>query len=106
MISHKLAVEILNIALSSGADFAEIYHEENGSHCDDRMDLPCLLRTDLRKAVHDEACRDSVGDAICEAHDSNCEECRHSLLEILPVDLCERLDHQDTDNNESWRCRC
>lgn len=31
MISHKLAVEILNIALSSGADFAEIYHEEKKS---------------------------------------------------------------------------
>ena len=29
MISKKLAIEVLNIALETGADFAEIYLEEN-----------------------------------------------------------------------------
>ena len=31
MISKKLAVEVLNLATSTGADFAEIYLEENNS---------------------------------------------------------------------------
>lgn len=31
MISKKLAIEVLNIAASTGADFAEIYLEENRS---------------------------------------------------------------------------
>ena len=31
MISKKLAIEVLNVATSTGADFAEIYLEENNS---------------------------------------------------------------------------
>mmetsp|Transcript_40399 Transcript_40399/g.88028 ORF Transcript_40399/g.88028 Transcript_40399/m.88028 type:complete len:224 (-) Transcript_40399:247-918(-) len=48
-------------------------------------------------------CHNSVGDRICESHDTDCEIRRHSFSQIVPVNLADRRSHEQS-NHHQGRC--
>ena len=64
------------------------------------MDLFCLALAYLYDAVEDEACCDTVRNAVAKSHEKTCKESGNRFAEIIPVDLFKGRGHHDADSNQ------
>ena len=93
------------IALLQQSQQNKVQNEQCGADPENGVDLLDLALADLDKDEEDEACSDTVGNAIAEPHEDACEECGNCLIEVAPIDILEGRHHHNTDNDQS-RCGC
>ena len=71
------------------------------------MNLFCLLLEDVNDNIGEETKGDTIGNAVTDSHEHRGEETRNSDFQFVPLNLAERLEHQNADHDKNRTgCRC
>lgn len=63
------------------------------------MDFLCFASENFDNTIENEACRDTIGNAVADSHKDTCEERRNRLIQVSPLNLLEGTEHHDTNSN-------